>query len=98
MVQERLICPSNIELSATKELIHVHFPLVSYNDVHDPFEYVSDFSIATEMPVFFRWAVTSQSESGLCVVTYCFNLSLQLFDPPTWMKLALVGLNIPLKS
>lgn len=97
MMHERLICPSVVELFGSKSLIQNNFPLAHMSDIEDPEQYLCDFDLNVTKPTFFRWAILSKSEAGISIVTYCFGLSLEMFEPPPWMRGVLSDLNIPLR-
>ena|SRR5271165_2045173 len=95
---EQLICPTEVEFIVSKRLIVSNFPLIHMTDIlNSSEEFISNFDFPAPKPSFFKWAITSSSEAGIPVVFYCFNLSLELFDPPPWMRVVLQELKIPYK-
>lgn len=46
-------------------------------------------------PTFFRWAVSSSTESGILVVTYCLELSLAITEQQSWVSAILAELGVP---
>lgn len=96
-MQERLICPTTVELVGSKQLLTSNYPLAQISDIEDPEQFICDFDIDVSKPTFFRWAVLTTSEAGISIVTYCYSLSLDLCDPPPWMRGVLADLKIPLR-
>lgn len=97
-MQERLICPTTVEMVGSKQLIRSNFPLAYLQDVRDEDEFVCDVELPASKPMFFRWALMTTSEAGISIITYCYTLSMEMFDPPSWMRGVLADMNIPLRA
>ncbi len=83
---ERLIFATELERAATRQLIRGIFPLAVCIDVPDNIaeDFLLDVNIEVEKCIFFRWASATQGPS--CLILYsCYNMSIELFDPPPWM-------------
>lgn len=81
---ERFIFVSELERSATRELVHDEFPVARLWDVCDDVDFLMDMDLALDEGVFFRWAVATPGPARW-VIYSCFNMSLALHDPPAWM-------------
>lgn len=83
MVEDRLVCPTLVELAGSQQLVHDNFPFpISYWDQDE--ELSCGFRIDVPTSLFFRWAV--QEHGGVTVIRYCLSLNLMMMDPPRWMK------------
>lgn len=87
---ERLIFTTEIERSATRQLIRDNFPSAIIVDMPDNLadDFILDVNIEVEKCIFFRWASSTQGPSRL-VLYSCYYMSLDLFDPPAWMLVEL---------
>jgi len=80
---ERLIFGTLIEQEATRQLLKDNFAAMVIANVGDGTEFALEIVIDCDPKLFFKWAYTSQ------VLSFCFNMSLDLHDPPVYMKEAL---------
>ncbi len=81
---ERLEFPTKIEQEATRELLKDNWPAIAIASLGDGHEtFILEIMVSTDAKLFFKWAYSSR------VLIYCFNLSLELFDPPVYMREAL---------
>ena len=80
---ERLIFVTLIEQEATRQLLEDNFATMIIANVGNETEFALDIVIDCDPKLFFKWAFTSQ------VLAFCFNMSLDLHDPPVYMKEAL---------
>jgi hypothetical protein len=80
---ERLIFLDAVELEATCELLTDNWPMIGIYRLGD-LEGTPTLEIRLDAPIkiFFKWAYTCQNGE---VLLHCFNLSLELFDPPAYM-------------
>lgn len=83
-MNERLIFATPVERAGTCELILCNFPIARFTHIPDEEDFISDMELAVNAPVFFRWAATTVGPARL-VLFSCFNLSLALHEPPSWM-------------
>lgn len=83
---ERLIFATSLERDATRQLIQDNFPAATLIDAPDVEgdDFLLDVNIAIEKEVFFRWVSTTLGPCRLLLYS-CYHLSMDLFDPPTWM-------------
>jgi hypothetical protein len=93
---EKLIFPTTTEQAATRQLIVDNWPLAKLtyihdtDEMHDPEYYMLDVEILNINPqLFFKWCYTSR------VIIYCYQMSLQMMDPPFWMREVLKELHEP---
>lgn len=87
---ERLIFATEVERAATRQLIHDNFPSAICVDMPDNLaeDFLLDVNIEVEKCIFFRWASATLGPSRL-VLYSCYNMSIELFDPPAWMVVEL---------
>jgi hypothetical protein len=81
---ERLIFPNLVEQEAARELLTSNWPECTLTNLGDAENFVLELHIHVHEKVFFKWAYNCQSRDN-GVLIYCFNLSVQMLDPPTWM-------------
>ena len=79
---ELFLFPTEIEHQGTRELVRHNFPLAELCDVVDPPHICMDFHHAVIPGIFLKWAIETDNECGLPVVTYCYNLSMALTENP----------------
>lgn len=87
---ERFIFASEIERSAARETLSEAFPLAKIWYVSDPED--TDFLMDAEIPVttetFFQYAIHTPGPARLLIFS-CYNLSMQMLNPPVWMEFEL---------
>jgi len=83
-MRELLVFPTEIEHQGTRQLVHDSFPQAELCDV----KLEADEDIITALKIvplrpatFIHWAF-EQTQSGLHVVRYCYNLSIALTERP----------------
>ena len=89
-MRERFIFTSDIERKAAKEFIQDNFPLarlVCATDALDT-DFLLDMDLPIERVIFFRWAAVTHGPARLLLYS-CYYLSLDLYDPPSWMTVEL---------
>jgi hypothetical protein len=89
---ERFILPGEIERTGTRQLVHTNFTLAKLWDINDECDFIMDMELAIEKPIFFRWAASTVGPAGL-VLYSCYNMSLELHNPPLWMIQEIRGLS-----
>lgn len=80
-MHELFLFPTEIEHQGTRELVHCTFPLAELCDVTGP-DICMDFYSTVAPGIFLEWAIETDNECGLPVVTYCYSLSLALIEQP----------------
>lgn len=81
---ERLIFSTLIEQEATRELLKDNWASMAIASLGDGQEsFILEIAIDADAKLFFKWAYSNH------VLIYCYNLSLELFDPPVYMQEAL---------
>ena len=85
---ERLIFATELERAATRQLIQQAFPSANLIDLSDADDYILELSVDVEKCIFFRWACATPGPTKLLLYS-CFNMSMELFDPPPWMLVEL---------
>jgi hypothetical protein len=81
---ERFILPGEVERNGTRQLVQTNFAIARLWDVHDECDFIMDMELALDKTVFFRWAASTVGPAGL-VLYSCYNMSLELHEPPLWM-------------
>ena len=87
---EKMIFPTLVEQEATRQLLTDNWPLVKLtyihdtDTMHDPEYFMIDIEILNINPqLFFKWTYTTR------VLRFCYLMSLQMLDPPFWMREAI---------
>jgi len=82
-VIERLIFVTLIEQEVTRQLLEDNFATMIIANVGNETEFALEIVIDFDPKLFFKWAYTNH------VLAFCFNMSMDLYDPPAYMQEAL---------
>ena len=91
-MHERFIFVSEVERSATREMLSDNFPLGKLWYVPDETDYIMEAEFPCSQETFFRYAMLAPGPSGRLVFS-CLNLSLLMHEPPLWMMQELHKIN-----
>jgi hypothetical protein len=83
-MRERFIFVSEVERSATREMLADNFPLAKLWFVADDTDFIMDAEFPCSEETFFRYAILAPGPLGRLAFS-CLHLSLMMHDQPLWM-------------